>query len=156
MAYNPDDYTCMFFAINMLVNNTAVQSRRVSVYLSSKQILPLALHGRINAFKVHQGSCADIVLSWAQIFFRVVSRDRRWRWSRLIQKTPAPCTGWPRRLICWRECMPIVLTTLNQCWVNPITDKYLIEIFNHFKLCLADAIHNLKWLKIIQIWPNGG
>ena len=24
------------------------------------------------------------------------------------------------------------------------------------KLCLADAIHNFKWLKIIQIWQNGG
>ena len=24
------------------------------------------------------------------------------------------------------------------------------------KLCLADAIHNFKWVKIIQIWPNGG
>ena len=24
------------------------------------------------------------------------------------------------------------------------------------KLCLADAIHNFKWAKIIQIWQNGG
>ena len=24
------------------------------------------------------------------------------------------------------------------------------------KLCLADAIHNFKWVKIIQIWQNGG
>ena len=23
-------------------------------------------------------------------------------------------------------------------------------------LCLADAIHNFKWVKIIQIWQNGG
>ena len=23
-----------------------------------------------------------------------------------------------------------------------------------FKLCLADAIHNFKWVKIIQIWQN--
>ena len=22
-------------------------------------------------------------------------------------------------------------------------------------LCLADAIHNLQWVKIIQIWKNG-
>ena len=29
-------------------------------------------------------------------------------------------------------------------------------IFTHFKLCLADAIHNFKWVKIIQIWQNGG
>ena len=26
----------------------------------------------------------------------------------------------------------------------------------HLKLCLADAIHNFKWAKIIQIWQNGG
>ena len=24
------------------------------------------------------------------------------------------------------------------------------------KLCLADAIHNFKWVKIIQIWQNRG
>ena len=29
-------------------------------------------------------------------------------------------------------------------------------IFNHLKLCLADAIHNVKWVKIIQIWQNEG
>ena len=23
-------------------------------------------------------------------------------------------------------------------------------------LCLADAIHTFKWVKIIQIWQNGG
>ena len=28
-------------------------------------------------------------------------------------------------------------------------------IFTHLKLCLADAIHNFKWVKIIQIWQNG-
>ena len=28
-------------------------------------------------------------------------------------------------------------------------------IFTHLKLCLADAIHNFKWVKIIQIWLNG-
>ena len=28
--------------------------------------------------------------------------------------------------------------------------------FTHLKLCLADAIHNFKWVKIIQIWQNGG
>ena len=30
--------------------------------------------------------------------------------------------------------------------------SYLIVIFTHLKLCFADAIHNFKWLKIIQIW----
>ena len=32
---------------------------------------------------------------------------------------------------------------------------YSIWIFTHLKLCLADAIHNFKWVKIIQIWQNG-
>ena len=30
--------------------------------------------------------------------------------------------------------------------------NYSIWIFTHLKLCLADAIHNNKWVKIIQIW----
>ena len=32
----------------------------------------------------------------------------------------------------------------------------VIWISTHLKLCLADAIHNFKWVKIIQIWQNGG
>ena len=39
---------------------------------------------------------------------------------------------------------------------NPLTAKYSIGIFTHLKLCLADAIHNFKSVKIIQIWQNGG
>ena len=31
---------------------------------------------------------------------------------------------------------------------------YSIGIFTHLKLCLADAIHNFKWVKIIQSWQN--
>ena len=34
--------------------------------------------------------------------------------------------------------------------------NYSIWIFTHLKLCLADAIHNFKWVKIIPIWKNGG
>ena len=34
--------------------------------------------------------------------------------------------------------------------------NYSIWIFTHLKLCLADAIHNFKWVKIIKIWQNGG
>ena len=29
-------------------------------------------------------------------------------------------------------------------------------IFTHLKSCLADAIHNFKWVEIIQIGQNGG
>ena len=29
--------------------------------------------------------------------------------------------------------------------------NYLFVIFTHLKLCLADAIHNFKWVKIIKI-----
>ena len=32
--------------------------------------------------------------------------------------------------------------------------NYSLWIFTHLKLCLADAIHNFKWVKIIQIWQN--
>ena len=32
--------------------------------------------------------------------------------------------------------------------------NYLIVIFTPLKLCLADAIHNFKGVKIIQIWQN--
>ena len=34
--------------------------------------------------------------------------------------------------------------------------NYSIWIFTHLKLCLANAIHNFKWVKIIMIWQNGG
>ena len=34
-------------------------------------------------------------------------------------------------------------------------NRQIIVIFTHLKLCLADAIHNFKWVKIIQIWLNG-
>ena len=34
--------------------------------------------------------------------------------------------------------------------------NYSIWIFIHLMLCLADAIHNFKWVKIIPIWQNGG
>ena len=34
--------------------------------------------------------------------------------------------------------------------------NYSIGIFTHLKLCLSDAIHNFKWVKIIQIWQNEG
>ena len=33
--------------------------------------------------------------------------------------------------------------------------NYSIVIFTHLKLCLADAIHNFKWVKIIQISQSG-
>ena len=34
--------------------------------------------------------------------------------------------------------------------------SYLLGIFTHANLCLADAIHNFKGVKIIQIWQNRG
>ena len=39
--------------------------------------------------------------------------------------------------------------------VTSLNLGYLIGIFTHLRLCLADAIHNFKWVKIIQIWQNG-
>ena len=40
------------------------------------------------------------------------------------------------------------------CQLSPLTlwpPNYSIWISTHLKLCLADAIHNFKWVKIIQI-----
>ena len=39
--------------------------------------------------------------------------------------------------------------------LNPLTAKLFIGNFTHLKLCLADAIHNFKWVKITQNWKNG-
>ena len=39
---------------------------------------------------------------------------------------------------------------------NPLVAKLFNWILTPLKLCLADAIHNIKWVKIIQIWQNGG
>ena len=42
--------------------------------------------------------------------------------------------------------------------INPLTAK-LVNLNFHpleLNLCLADAIHNFKWVKIIKIWQNGG
>ena len=39
---------------------------------------------------------------------------------------------------------------------NPLPPNYSIWISTHLKLCLADAIHNFEWVKIIQIWQTGG
>ena len=44
-------------------------------------------------------------------------------------------------------CIVIIILPLQQ-------SSYLIEIFTHLKLCLADAIHNFKWVKIILIWQK--
>ena len=40
----------------------------------------------------------------------------------------------------WRLKSPLALKELN------------ITAYTHLKLCLADAIHNFKWVKIIQIF----
>ena len=40
--------------------------------------------------------------------------------------------------------------------INPLTAKLFYFIFIHLNLYLADSIHKLKWVKIIQIWRNGG
>ena len=40
--------------------------------------------------------------------------------------------------------------------INPLAAKLFNLNFHPLKLCLADAIHNFKWVKIIQIWQNGG
>ena len=59
-------------------------------------------------------------------------------------------------------CYIAISILWNKMWgINPLNAKLfnlitIIWIFIHLKLCLADAIHNFKWLKIIRIWQNGG
>ena len=39
---------------------------------------------------------------------------------------------------------------------NPLPAKLFNLNFHPLEVGLADAIHNFKWVKIIQIWQNGG
>ena len=41
------------------------------------------------------------------------------------------------------------------CVLTLLPPKYLIGIFTHANVCLPDAIHDFKWVKIILIWQNG-
>ena len=50
----------------------------------------------------------------------------------------------------------IVLRCQNLMSLTLYPPNYSVGIFTHLNLCLADAIHNFKWVKIIQIWQNGG
>ena len=59
----------------------------------------------------------------------------------------------------WKRTSYAVLATVWSWWMNPIyriKPNYFLRIFTHLKLCLADAIHNFRWVKIIQIWQMGG
>ena len=58
----------------------------------------------------------------------------------------------PRRINVQAQVGPII-TTFYYPFKPP---NYSNWIFTHLKLCLADAIHNFKWVKIIQIWQNRG
>ena len=55
----------------------------------------------------------------------------------------------------WRLLIAISTPRKNvQNFLTLEPPNYSIWIFTHLKLCLADAIHNFKWVKIIQIWQN--
>ena len=45
-------------------------------------------------------------------------------------------------------------------WPGNVANLLAVKLFNwnfhSLELCLADAIHNFKWVKIIQIWKKGG
>ena len=49
-----------------------------------------------------------------------------------------------------------VITTKDNKYIDCGERRFVHNtiIFTHLKLCLADAIHNFKWVKIIQIWKN--
>ena len=56
---------------------------------------------------------------------------------------------------CQESISTLSSPSTNTVEFNPLTAKLSIWFFTHLKLCLADAIHNFKWVKIIQIWHNG-
>ena len=59
----------------------------------------------------------------------------------------------------WRQIPQCYLQNNGQSYIVTFTPQplsYCIGILTHLKLCFADAIHNFKWVKMIQIWPNGG
>ena len=41
------------------------------------------------------------------------------------------------------------ISWISLCTIDP---NYLFVIFTYFNLCLAEAIHNFKGVKIIHIW----
>ena len=55
------------------------------------------------------------------------------------------------RCHCWRSVRSGRLATILTLW----PPSYIIGISTHLRLCLADAIHNFKRLKIVHIWQNG-
>ena len=48
------------------------------------------------------------------------------------------------------------LNSIRACALALYPPNHSIWIFTHLKLFLADAMHNFKWVKIIQISQNGG
>ena len=78
---------------------------------------------------------------------------------------PAITRRWPNTVDPMLACSLDVGPTLKQHWFsvscflgnfNPLTAKLFNLNFHPPKLCLADAIHNFKWVKIIQIWRYRG
>ena len=63
-------------------------------------------------------------------------------------------TIWRKHRLELQRVFLIFVLRIYQLTLQP--PNYSIGIFTHMKLCLADKIHNFKWVKIIQIWHNGG
>ena len=53
----------------------------------------------------------------------------------------------------WRHCFSYTIPRNyhRNVTFNPLSAKVFNLIFTHLKLCLATAIHNFKWVKIIHI-----
>ena len=76
--------------------------------------------------------------------------------------TPALCVI-IRRLISWYSIIHLITLSGFLEWrfadmddiritYNPLSAELFIGIFTHLNLCLADAIHNFKWVKITYIY----
>ena len=53
----------------------------------------------------------------------------------------------------WDFVYHLCCDKIDICDIYP-PPNYWIGILIHLKLCLADAIHNFKWMKNIQIWQK--
>ena len=117
---------------------SALQSQEaVTAHLKSKQLRPFGF------------ACQHCVKRPSNRFLLIGIYRFRTGWSRHI---------WPMRRHMWRShwfamtdgviCRP----RGSICLLSFQPSTYLVLIFTHLKLCLADAIHNFKWVTIIQIW----
>ena len=89
-----------------------------------------------------------------------------WRWFDVGEKVKKNAMYWWASFVDFFVLKPLVVGKLglfSRMYYDALMHRevltlyppnYSIAIFTHLKLCLADAIHNFKWVTIMQIWQN--